>query len=168
MTTSSSITTLVAVATQSNASGGQNHEKNTGEHHPQSLVFDEDSEHGKMSRGKCTAITPMVPVGDLDRAIEFYVGVLGFNVGVQFDGYAYIVRDAAAIRLLATGQGAGAGEQSCYICVEQIDTLYEELKPALDQLSPGRVRAPFDQPYGQREFHVIDEDGLLIFFGEAV
>jgi hypothetical protein len=35
-------------------------------------------------------------------------------------------------------------------------------------LPDGRVRAPFDQPYGQREFHVLDEDGTLVFFGEAI
>jgi len=34
------------------------------------------------------------------------------------------------------------------------------------RLPEGRVRAPFNQPYGQREFHVIDEDSLLLFFGE--
>ncbi len=28
------------------------------------------------------------------------------------------------------------------------------------------VRAPFDTDYGQREFHVIDPDVLLLSFGE--
>ena len=35
-------------------------------------------------------------------------------------------------------------------------------------LPDGRVRPPFDQPYLQREFHVIDEDGTLVFFGEDI
>lgn len=59
-------------------------------------------------------------------------------------------------------------QQSCYIDVLGLDALYEELKPNLDKLPSGRVRAPFDQSYGQREFHVIDEDALLVFFGEPI
>ena len=84
------------------------------------------------------------------------------------EGYAYIVRDDIALRLLQSPEGQAAGEQSCYICVDNLDALFEQMKPALDKLPKGRVRAPFDQPYGQREFHVIDEDSMLIFFGEPV
>lgn len=68
--------------------------------------------------------------------------------------------------MIASTDNSNGGEQSCYICVENINGLYAELKPRLDLLADGRVKPPFDQPYGQREFHVIDEDGLLIFFGE--
>lgn len=120
-----------------------------------------------MKQGKCTAISPIVYVGELDRAIDFYVRVLGFRVGASMEGYAYIVREGVAIRLIASHDNSSGGGQSCYICVENIDDLYAELKPRLDLLGDGRVKPPFDQPYGQREFHVIDEDGLLIFFGES-
>ncbi len=120
-----------------------------------------------MKQGKCTAISPIVYVSDLERAIDFYLHTLGFQVGASMEGYAYIIREDVAVRLIASSDGSSSGEQSCYICVENIDELYAELKPQLDLLADGRVRPPFDQPYGQREFHVIDEDGLLIYFGEA-
>ena len=42
------------------------------------------------------------------------------------------------------------------------------MRPALSKLPVGRVRATFNQDYGQREFHVSDEDCTLTFFGEAV
>ena len=84
------------------------------------------------------------------------------------EGYAYIVRDDIAIRLLVCTDGPPEGEQSFYICVENLDALYEQMRPALNPLPNGRVRAPFNQPYGQREFHVLDEDGVLRFFGEPV
>jgi uncharacterized protein YfaP (DUF2135 family) len=54
------------------------------------------------------------------------------------------------------------------MCVTEIDALYETMKPALDLLPKARVRVPFDQPYGQREFHVIDEDGAMAMFGQAI
>jgi hypothetical protein len=59
-------------------------------------------------------------------------------------------------------------QNSCYIDVDGLEDLYADLKPGLDRLPEGRVRAHFDQDYGQREFHVIDEDACLIFFGEPV
>ena len=120
-----------------------------------------------MKQGKCTAISPVVYADDLKRSIDFYERVLGFKVGASMEGYAYMVREGVAIRLLGSGDGSSGGEQSCYICVENIDELYAELKAQLDLLADGRVVPPFKQPYGQREFHVIDEDGLLIYFGEA-
>jgi hypothetical protein len=59
-------------------------------------------------------------------------------------------------------------QNSFYIDVTDIDALYESLETDLSTLPQGRVRAPFNQDYGQREFHVIDEDCTLIFFGEAI
>jgi len=117
---------------------------------------------------RCLSITPIVPVIDLGRALEFYTKVLGFTVRARDDGYAYIVKDEVALRLLTATGEPPKGQQACYICVENLDGLFDQMKAALEQLPEGRVRAPFDQPYGQREFHVIDEDSLLIFFGEPV
>ena len=59
-------------------------------------------------------------------------------------------------------------DQSFYIDVDDVDGLYESLKSGLADLPEGRVRPPFDQPYLQREFHVLDEDGTLVFFGQDI
>ena len=117
---------------------------------------------------RCSSITPIVSVKDMQHSLRFYTAVLGFAVQAEGDGYAYIVRDDIALRLLKAPEGSRINQQSCYVCVEGLDGLYQQMKPQLDQLPEGRVREPFDQPYGQREFHVIDEDSLLIFFGEPV
>ncbi len=117
-------------------------------------------------------ITPLVPVTSVPKSAEFFQNVLGFEVGVLQDGYAYLKRDDIAIRLIEAAPDMDMSDPkrqlSCYIDVEDVDTLYAELKPKLDKLPPGRVRAPFNQDYGQREFHVIDLDALLIFFGAAI
>lgn len=117
-------------------------------------------------------ITPFVPCSDLETQIAFYVDRLGFTLGFQADNYAFLRRDAVAIRLIGVESGvdltAPERETSFYIDVTDLDAVYKEMAPRLADLPAGRVRAPFDQPYGQREFHVIDEDCTLIFFGEAV
>ena len=57
---------------------------------------------------------------------------------------------------------------SFYIDVTDLDKVYETMQPELANLPEGRVRAPFDQAYGHREFHVADEDCTFILFGEAI
>ncbi len=122
--------------------------------------------------GQCRQITPFVLCLDLQAQIGFYRDTLGFVLGFEADNYAFMRRDAVAVRLLECpprNDGAPLGhDQSFYIDVVDVDGLYRSLKPQLDMLPPDRVRAPFDQPYGQREFHVLDEDGALVFFGEAI
>lgn len=122
----------------------------------------------KPATPRCITITPIVPVSDLERALDFYTSILGFTVQAKDDGYAYIVWNDIALRLLTTTEEPPSGGQACYICVENLDGLFELMKANLEKLPEGRFRAPFDQPYGQREFHVTDEDSLLIFFGEPI
>lgn len=112
-------------------------------------------------------ITPLISVSNVDRGIQFYTEILGFNVGYRSDAYAFVHRDSIAIRLLRAGEGElKACRQSCYIDVEGVDDLYESLRNNLEKLPQGRVKMPFNQFYGQREFHVIDEDNLVLMFGE--
>ncbi len=117
-------------------------------------------------------ITPLITVSNINRSVKFYTDTLGFVVGFLAENYAYLYRDSVAIRLLAAGEGVDLHNpirhQSCYIDVEGVDSLYETLRPQLEKLPRGRVKKPFEQFYGQREFHVIDEDSLLIMFGEPV
>ncbi len=117
-------------------------------------------------------ITPFVLCSSLENQIAFYTRKLGFTLGFQADNYAFLQRDAAAIRLIGELEGVDLSvperENSFYVDVEDIDALYAELEPELSQLAPGRVRPPFNQDYGQREFHVADEDCTLVFFGEPI
>ncbi len=121
---------------------------------------------------RMTQITPFVLCSDLERQVAFYCDALGFTLGFQADNYAFLRCQDVAVRLLecpprADGKPLGH-EHSFYIDVDDVDALYAALKPALDKLPDGRVRAPFDQPYQQREFHVLDEDGALVFFGQDI
>ncbi|WP_282151453.1 bleomycin resistance protein [Ruegeria atlantica] len=117
-------------------------------------------------------LTPFVLCSSLQKQIDFYCDRLGFSCGFRQDNYAFLSRGKVAIRLLECpprDDGRALGDdQSFYIDVAGIDDLYETLKAGLADLPEGRVRPPFDQPYQQREFHVLDEDGTLVFFGEGL
>ena len=117
-----------------------------------------------------TQITPFVRCRALEPQIAFYRDRLGFTVGFRDGNHAFLHRDAVAIRLIEVGETpepAGT-ELSFYIDVDDIDQIYARMAPQLSTLPKGRVRPPFNQPYGQREFHVLDEDGALVFFGEKI
>ena len=116
----------------------------------------------------------IVPVRDVALTVAFYVDVLGFEKRELSDAGAYglvacgevgvmVLRSGDAAALLATSNNI-----SIYIWVDGVDAFYNALKPKLDALPQGRVRPPFNQPYGMREFHVKDPDGCLLFFGQEI
>ena len=116
----------------------------------------------------------IVPVRDVAATVDFYVHVLGFERRFVADdgGFAIVAQGQAMVQLLATDDSqalrATANNTSIYLWVRGLDALYEQMRPKLESLPEGRLRPPFDQPYGMREFHVKDPDGCLLFFGEAL
>lgn len=101
----------------------------------------------------------------------FYRAVLGFRVVFETDTYAFMRRDKIAVRLQEVAAGVDLSvpdrQQSFYVDVQGLYALHEDLKVQLESLPKGRVRPPFAQQYGQREFHVTDEDCTTVIFGET-
>ncbi len=120
---------------------------------------------------KMTQITPFLLCRDIEAQIVFFRDRLGFELGFQSSapGYAFMRRDGVAVRLLQTDADLTDEkcEQMVYIDVDDVDALWADLAPTLADLPQDRVRAPFNQVYNQREFHVIDEGACLLMFGMA-
>ncbi len=78
-------------------------------------------------------ITPFVPCTTLADQIAFYRDVLGFTVGFQEDNYAFLRRDAVAIRLVEVSADVDLHhperQGSFYIDVEDVDALYARTCP---------------------------------------
>ncbi|RLJ41789.1 glyoxalase/bleomycin resistance protein/dioxygenase superfamily protein [Litoreibacter meonggei] len=122
---------------------------------------------------KLKQITPFLMCSDIRAEIAFFENYLGFTTGFLSEGdfgYAFMHRDNAAVRLLTTDADLTdeKRQQMVYIDVDDVDALWAELGPNLSELPKGRVRAPFNQPYNQREFHVIDEGPNLLMFGQGI
>lgn len=117
-------------------------------------------------------ITPFIYVANLAKALAFFENLLGFKVLARYPNYAYVQRETAAIRLLECADPAeitpGNRRFAYYVDVRDVDALYAELKPKLDQLPRGDVYPPANKPYGQREFLVLAPDGNIIAFGQAI
>ena len=114
----------------------------------------------------------IVPVKDISRTVNFYVDTLGFEERYVSEdtSFAIVVHGEAAIHFVKTDSAealnATANNISIYLWTKHVDVLYEQIQSKLDVLPEGRVRPPFTQDYGMREFHVKDPDGCLLFFGE--
>jgi catechol 2,3-dioxygenase-like lactoylglutathione lyase family enzyme len=117
-------------------------------------------------------VTPCLHVEDLERALAFFTGILGFETRFRAANYAYVHRETTGFRILKqTGSdGAPPGNRrfAYYIDVRDVDGLYAELKTKLDTLPKDDVYGPVDQSYGQRELLVLAPDGNLIAFGQAI
>ena len=113
-------------------------------------------------------ITPFVMTHDLDGALNFYCDILGFTCGFQQENYAFVRCPGGALRLLEVAPDCEIGAQIVYLDCDDVNDVYDALRPRLDSLGADRVRAPFDQPYNQREFHVRDPDNCLLMYGTEI
>lgn len=116
----------------------------------------------------------IVPISNMEQTLDFYKNVLRFESQAVSDDkiFATVKHEGAAIHLIQGDDQAALhatrNNISIYIWTKKLDELYARLKPELSKLPTERVRAPFEQPYGMREFHVKDPDGCLLMFGEAI
>jgi len=117
-------------------------------------------------------VTPLLIVESLERVLEFFNGILGFQTQLRFHDYAYVHRETVGFRIWeqngANAAPPGTRRFAYYIDVRDVDQLYAELKPKLDTLPVGDVHGPVDKSYGQRELIVLAPDGNLLAFGQAI
>lgn len=107
---------------------------------------------------------PVLASLDLDATQRFYAERLGFDAVARYADYAVCARDGVQVHFWLTDDDAIPKATSCRIDVDGIDELYRELQAA-DVVHPN---APLrEQPWGVREFGVLDGDGNLITFAQA-
>ena len=121
-----------------------------------------------------TGISPLLLVGDLDRAVAFYRDRLGFECELYGDppNFAVVQRDAAVILLALAADPAQIVpnwkivDKTCnaYIRVDDADAVYDEVQERGAEID----YEIYDTPWGFREFGVQDPDGHDIAFGQPL
>jgi catechol 2,3-dioxygenase-like lactoylglutathione lyase family enzyme len=115
------------------------------------------------------ALSPILPVADIDRSVAFYTEVLRFDVKSRFPNYAILTKGNGSIILThAESQSVMddvMGHMSFYLEVDAIEPLWTHVSQFKERY---KTREPFDRDYGMREFHIIDPDGCLIFVGQQI
>jgi catechol 2,3-dioxygenase-like lactoylglutathione lyase family enzyme len=105
---------------------------------------------------------PVLASLNMDETVAFYTR-LGFTVLSRYDAYLIIRRDAVTLHFWACTDRHIAENTSCYVDVTGVDALYAQYEPH-GVIHPNGKLA--DQPWGMREFSILDVHGNLIRFGE--
>jgi catechol 2,3-dioxygenase-like lactoylglutathione lyase family enzyme len=114
---------------------------------------------------RMTGLIPMLPVHELDRAVEFYCGKLGFQVERRRDdwGWAMLRFDEARLMLDRSihlpGRAPGA---VIYLYPDDLVGYHAQVR------ARGLVLPDLDDTfYGHAEFRIEDPDGNRLWIGRA-
>jgi catechol 2,3-dioxygenase-like lactoylglutathione lyase family enzyme len=125
---------------------------------------------------------PSLPVREIARSVEFFRDKVGLPPRHQEDGFAILSRDTVEVHLwrandeswrmrkhdkpiVSGAESFIAGTASCRIRVEGVEELYDALLP----LGIVHDNAPLTvQPWGDRDFAILDPDGNLVTFFEPI
>ena len=116
-------------------------------------------------------IAPQFLVDDLERAIAYYRGELGFDVDFVYQSvYAGVSRDGASIHLKRAPKTVedrthrkNNDHLDAYVDVSNVDALFADLTAR-----NAKVTKPLeDQPWQCRDFWVEDIDGYILCFSEG-
>jgi len=125
-----------------------------------------------------TKITPNLIVSSVEKSLAFYTEALGFSRGMTVperspfvfasvtSGPVEIFLNDRSTVTKESPQMAGlsfGGGNTMFVEVEEIDALYDRVKPATNVVMP-----IVTQWYGMREFAVTDPDGYVITFAQRV
>jgi catechol 2,3-dioxygenase-like lactoylglutathione lyase family enzyme len=112
-------------------------------------------------RGLMEKIMPELPLSNVAAGVAHYRDILGFQVNYEQADLGVLDRDDVRLLLVArTERHTGIG--SAYVYVHNADALYAELVGKGANLHG----EPMSQPWGLREFRVLDTEGNQITFGQ--
>jgi predicted enzyme related to lactoylglutathione lyase len=116
---------------------------------------------------KALTLTVVIPVSDLENAIQYYTKVLGFTFDFIFGDYAGLFTGKANIHLSGPdnqGIKKTPGSALCVIDCDDVDTYYNLLKE-----KGANISVPIaNRVYGVRDFSIDDHDGNTIVFCKAI
>lgn len=109
---------------------------------------------------------PVLASLDSDKSVQFFKERLGFGrLGWKDQNDANVARDQVVIHFCKCDDRIHTENTSCYIDVEGIDALYEEMSSQRVVHPNGPLR---DQPWGMREFAIRDLRGNMSKFGQPI
>jgi predicted enzyme related to lactoylglutathione lyase len=113
-------------------------------------------------RRMMSRIMPELPSDDVPSAVKHYCDVLGFSVNYEQKDIGVMDRDEVRLLLIArTPQHSGIGSACVY--VRDVDALYAELlRNGADVQGE-----PISQPWGLREFRLLDPDRNRLTFAQT-
>ena len=112
------------------------------------------------------AVIPKLPFIEKQKTIDFYV-LLGYTLLADYTDYLIMRSDHTELHLFSfpTLQ-PGKSDFMLYVRVTDIEPMYESFQKKGIAIHPnGKLDV---KPWNQKEFALIDPNGTLLTFGEAI
>lgn len=106
---------------------------------------------------------PVLASLDIEATQKFYADKMGFVAVARYPDYGIVGRDDVQIHFWLTDDADIPRATSCRVDVDGIDQLHAEMR-ASGVIHPNGPLT--DQPWGLREFAVLDADGNMITFSQ--
>ena len=108
---------------------------------------------------------PVLASLNMADTLAFYTEKLGFRQTYGDVNYGIVVRDQICIHFWKTNDPNMPKNTSCYVEVDEVDDLYEEMEKAGVVHPNGPLK---NHSHGMREFAILDLHGNLIKFGQEI
>ena len=114
-----------------------------------------------------TNINPKLPMRDKNATRDYYINQLGFEEIGDYEGYLMVKKDKIEIHFFEfKGLDPKENYGQVYIRTNGIESLYKSLLANKTEIHPnGALKT---QPWGQKEFALLDPDTNLLTFGQSI
>lgn len=113
-----------------------------------------------------TSVIPKLPFIDKQQTIDFYMK-LGFAVAADYEDYVVMRSDHTELHFFSfPALQPVKSDFMIYLRVKNIEMLYTGLQEKNISIHPnGKLES---KPWKQKEFSILDPNGTLLTFGQAV
>ena len=109
-------------------------------------------------------LSPMVPSSNIRETVSFFVRLFQFKIGLDDPTYVILYRDNLTIHI--SQSDSHINELEFYLEVDNLDELWNSIK---DKMNGIRIKEPFNQDYGMREFHIaVPHTKTVMFVGQEI
>jgi uncharacterized glyoxalase superfamily protein PhnB len=115
-----------------------------------------------------SSVVPKLPFIDKQKTLAFYVDQLGYTLQSDYGDYVVLNFPEAELHLFSFPTLVPTkSDFMIYLRVDKdIEKLYQQLQQAGVAIHPNGALK--DAPWGQREFAILDPNGTLLTFGQAI
>ena len=111
-----------------------------------------------------TALIPKVFYADLSVGLDLFVGGVGMTLVHRDDDLAVLARDQAKVYLVQDAQCAAKDRPELAIETDDIDAVYADIHQHRPDLLHPNLSAVQRQPWGPREFALLDATTVCVIF----
>lgn len=114
-----------------------------------------------------TDINPKLPMRNKSITRDYYIKQLGFQEIGDYESYLMVQRDSIEIHFFEFKElDPKENYGQVYIRTTNIENLYQSMLDNKTEIHPnGALKT---QPWGQKEFALLDPDNNLLTFGQSI